>query len=86
MSAQPWFVVPDVDGRVHTVGPAHLVIAPGMRLLWLYEPRGGYGACIRVPVTVRRATARRALVSAALRNGETKDVWVTRGHLLDHGL
>ena len=48
----------------------------GDRVIWHYEPRGGYGYIIRVPAIVVSVSLKRIVIAAATKNGETKRVFV----------
>lgn len=54
---------------------------PDMRVVWAYEPRGGYGYVTYVWATVKRVGPKRVTIEAPLATGGTKLVQVSPARL-----
>ena len=50
--------------------------APGQRIVWLHEYRGGYGYVHRIPGVVVKATPKRVQIEVRKTSGEAVRRWV----------
>ena len=56
-------------------------IWPGCSVIWLHEPRGGYGFTVRVPGIVRKVTRAQVQIEVARKDGRKVLRYVTPDRL-----
>ena len=66
---------PAADGR----GGVKMVI--GDRVIWLHQPRGGYGYIFRIPVKILVSRGSRVKVEVTRKDGSRVERWVKRESL-----